>query len=197
MKAIFLDKDGTLLENLPFEVDPARMILGKGAGPGMRLLARLGYRLFVLSNQSGIAHGRFGMDAIDGVRQRLGELLRSQHVNLAGFYFCPHHPAGSVHEYALDCLCRKPMPGMVLQAAAIHGIDLPRSWMVGAILDDIEAGKRAGCRTILLDNGNETEWEFSPRRVPDYLAPNLYAAAVLIANDDEARAKGLPPDSLS
>jgi histidinol phosphatase-like enzyme len=74
------------------------------------------------------------------------------------------------------------MPGLLLQAASDHGIDLRSSWMVGDILHDVEAGNRAGCRTVLIDNGNETEWRLGPRRIPTRMAPDLYAAAVLIAS---------------
>jgi histidinol phosphatase-like enzyme len=91
-----------------------------------------------------------------------------------------------VSDYACDCHCRKPMPGMLLQAARDHGIDLRSSWMVGDILHDVEAGNRAGCRTVLIDNGNETEWRLGPRRIPTRMAPDLYAAAMLIASHGDA-----------
>jgi D,D-heptose 1,7-bisphosphate phosphatase len=187
MKAIFLDKDGTLIDNLPYNVAPRRMMLANGAGAALRLLARLDYRLFVVSNQDGIALGHFGEDAMAPVAARLDDLLFREQVLLDGFYYCPHHPNGSVAQYALECECRKPLPGMLLAAARTHGIDLRSSWMVGDILHDVEAGNRAGCRTLLIDNGNETEWRLGPRRVPTRLAPDLYAAAVLIASHTEAR----------
>ena len=186
MKAIFLDKDGTLVDDLPYNVDPGRIHLVDGAGPGLRLLARLGYRLFVVSNQDGIAFGRFPPSAMDGVRDRLHALLAREGLALAGFYWCPHHLDGSVPAYARDCDCRKPQPGMLLRAAQEHGISLRDSWMIGDILHDVEAGNRAGCRTVLIDNGNETEWRLGPRRVPTRMAPNLHAAAMLVANHGEA-----------
>jgi histidinol phosphatase-like enzyme len=83
---------------------------------------------------------------------------------------------------AAACHCRKQHPGQQLKAALDYGIDLRASWMVGDILHDVEAGNRAGCRTILIDNGNETEWRLGPRRVPTRMAPDLYTAAVLIAS---------------
>jgi D-glycero-D-manno-heptose 1,7-bisphosphate phosphatase len=187
MKAIFLDKDGTLIDNLPYNVEPRRMTLASGAGAALRLLSRLDYRLFVVSNQGGIALGHFGEDAMDLVAARLEDLLFREHVSLDGFYYCPHHPKGALAQYAVGCECRKPQPGMLLAAARTHDIDLRSSWMVGDILHDVEAGNRAGCRTVLIDNGNETEWRLGPRRVPTRLAPDLYAAAVLIASHTEAR----------
>jgi D,D-heptose 1,7-bisphosphate phosphatase len=186
MKAIFLDKDGTLVDDIPYNVEPRRMMLSSGAGPALRLLARLDYRFFVVTNQSGIAHGYFGEDSMRDVSDRLGDLLFREQLSLDGFYYCPHHPEGIVASYAIDCHCRKPEPGMLLQAANEHGIDLRSSWMIGDILHDVEAGNRAGCRTLLIDNGNETEWRLGPRRIPTRMAPDLYAAAVLIAGHGEA-----------
>jgi D-glycero-D-manno-heptose 1,7-bisphosphate phosphatase len=185
MKAIFLDKDGTLVDNLPYNVEPRRIRLSSGAGPALRLLSRLDFRFFVVSNQSGIAEGRFAEDAMGLVADRLGDLLFRENLTLDGFYYCPHHPEGSVTQYAIACECRKPLPGMLLRAAAEHGIDLRASWMIGDILHDVEAGNRAGCRTVLLDNGNETEWRLGPGRIPTRIAPDLYAAAVLIASHHE------------
>jgi D,D-heptose 1,7-bisphosphate phosphatase len=185
IKAIFLDKDGTLVDNVPYNVEPRRITLASGAGPALRLLARLDYRFYVVSNQDGIALGRFGEEAMARVHDRLSDLLFRENLSLDGFYFCPHHPHGDVPRYAVACDCRKPRPGMLLQAASEHGIDLAASWMIGDILHDIEAGNRAGCRTILIDNGNETEWRLGPRRIPTRIAPDLYTAAVLIASHTE------------
>jgi ribonucleoside-diphosphate reductase alpha chain len=98
-------------------------------------------------------------------------------VPLAGFYYCPHHPHGSVPAYAVTCDCRKPRPGLILRAAREQGVDPARSWLVGDILDDVEAGRAAGCRTVLLDNGHETEWVLSPARRPDGVAADLAEAA--------------------
>ena len=105
-------------------------------------------------------------------------------VPLGGFYYCPHYPAGTVSRYAIACACRKPAPGMLLRALREHDLDAERSWLVGDILDDVEAGRRAGCRTVLLDNGHETEWVRSPPRTPDLVAADLADAARLILATD-------------
>ena len=186
MKAVFLDKDGTLVPDLPHNVEPACITLCRGAGPALRLLVRLGYRLFVVTNQPGIAFGRFAAAAMDAVSARIRDLLLREHLALDGFYVCPHHPEGTVAPWSVECHCRKPLPGLLLKAAHEHGIDLRSSWMVGDILHDVEAGNRAGCRTILIDNGNETEWRLGPRRVPTRMARDLYTAAVLIASHGDA-----------
>lgn len=175
--AVFIDKDGTLIDNVPYNVDPALIRLSRGAGEALALLKRQGYLLFIVSNQSGVARGFFPESAIEGVKRRLAELLAEYGVVLDGFYYCPHHPKGTEPGYAVACECRKPMPGMLLAAARDHGLDLKRSWMVGDILDDVEAGHRAGCRSILIDNGNETEWDASLLRNPDHTATDMFEAA--------------------
>jgi D,D-heptose 1,7-bisphosphate phosphatase len=186
MKAIFLDKDGTLIDDIPYNVEPRLITLSSGAGAALRLLARLDYRFFVVSNQDGIAHGRFCDADVRNVGDRIADLLFREQLTLEAFYYCPHHPEGKVATYAVECQCRKPRPGMLLAAASEHGIDLRASWMIGDILHDVEAGNRAGCRTMLLDNGSETEWRLGPGRIPTRMAPDLYSAAVLIASHGES-----------
>jgi histidinol-phosphate phosphatase family protein len=181
MRAIFLDKDGTLVENVPYNVNPALLQLSWHAGPGLQLLKQLGYALFIVTNQAGVAKGLFTESALKPVQARLAEQLAQYGVTLDGFYYCPHSPDGVVGRYAIDCTCRKPMPGMLHRAAREHGIDLARSWMIGDILNDVEAGRRAGCSTVLIDNGNETEWHMTPQRKPHLTAADLYEAATLIA----------------
>ena len=191
-RAVFLDKDGTLIVDIPYNVDPALIELNPGAAEGLTRLHEAGYRLVVITNQSGVARGRFAVEALDPVEDRLSALLAGLGVPLAGFYFCPHHPEGSVSEYAIPCDCRKPKPGMLIRAAEDLGIDLPRSWFVGDILNDVEAGHRAGCRSVLLDVGNETEWVAGPDRTPDFTASNLLEAATAILQADASPASKLP-----
>jgi D-glycero-D-manno-heptose 1,7-bisphosphate phosphatase len=175
--AVFIDKDGTLVRDVPYNVDPARIRLTPGAGPALKLLQESGFALIVITNQPGVGEGRFAAAALERVRARIETLLEPHAVTLDGFYFCPHVAAGG----AASCPCRKPKPGLLYRAALEHGIDLRRSWMVGDILNDIEAGRRAGCRTALIDCGNETEWLLAPWRMPDLVATNLGTAARLIA----------------
>jgi D-glycero-D-manno-heptose 1,7-bisphosphate phosphatase len=185
--AVFLDKDGTLIEDVPYNVDPARVVLSPGAIEGLRLLQRYGYALIVVTNQPGIARGLFDQQAFARLSDHLIRLLADHGITLHGIYHCPHSPDGIIQRHATLCMCRKPMPGMLLRAAREHAIDRNRSWMVGDILNDVEAGRRAGCRTVLIDNGNETEWERSPLRTPDLVADNLHAAArAIILRDHPA-----------
>jgi D-glycero-D-manno-heptose 1,7-bisphosphate phosphatase len=179
-KAVFLDKDGTLVEDVPYNVDPAHIRFTAGAIEGLRLLVDRGFRIFVVSNQPGVALGRFSEKALSAVERHISEELNDRGVTVDGFYYCPHHPQGAIPAYAVRCGCRKPRSGMLMQAARDHGIELTRSWMVGDILDDIEAGRRARCRTILIDNGNETEWDLSGERWPEALADDLLSAAQIV-----------------
>jgi histidinol-phosphate phosphatase family protein len=175
--AVFLDKDGTLVENLPYNVDPARIRLAPTALEAAARLHRAGYLLIVVTNQAGVALGKFEERALGAVEKRLRELLAPAGVPLAGMYWCPHFRDGIVPRYAIDCSCRKPHPGLLWKAANAHRVDLSRSWMVGDILDDVEAGRRAGCRTVLLDVGHETQWRLSGLRLPHLVAPTLGIAA--------------------
>jgi D,D-heptose 1,7-bisphosphate phosphatase len=179
-KAVFLDKDGTLIEDVPYNVDPQKIRLFAGAAEGLTALHENGYALIVVSNQSGVAKGFFPETALVDVERTLRRRLAALGVPLAGFYYCPHHPEGHLAEYAVTCRCRKPRSGMLRQAARELGIDLAQSWMVGDILDDIEAGRLAGCRTVLIDNGNETVWRTGRRRRPHHVASDLAEAAQLI-----------------
>jgi len=179
-RAVFLDKDGTLIEDVPYKVDPTQIRLTAGVGIGLRQMHQMGYQLLVISNQSGVARGYFPESALAAVEQRLRALLKPFNVPLAGFYYCPHHPEGTVAEYAIACTCRKPEPGLLIEAAQDHMIDLTESWFIGDILNDVEAGRKAGCQTILLNNGNETEWLLSADRVPHYMTADLAEAATIV-----------------
>ena len=168
-KAVFIDKDGTLVDNVPYNVDPSRISLARGAARAVESLSANGFRVIVVSNQPGAALGMFPEAALQSVHAHLAKVLPA----LAGFYYCPHHPDAG-------CACRKPAPGLLERAAREQGIDLGASWMIGDILDDIEAGRRAGCRTILLDVGNETEWRRGEARSPHHVAAGLAQAAEII-----------------
>lgn len=187
-RAAFVDKDGTLVENVPYNVDPRLVELTEGATEGLRMLAEAGYAIVIASNQSGIARGLFAREALAVVEERVRSLLAPSGVDVVAFRHCPHLPDGTVLEFAITCECRKPAPGMLLDAARELEIDLPASWMIGDILDDVEAGHRAGCRSVLVDRGNETKWELSPARTPDVVVANLADAAREILASDRAPA---------
>lgn len=184
-KAIFLDKDGTLVKNIPYNVDEKKIVLLPLVGEGLQMLSSLGYKLIIFSNQSGIAQGYFGERELQKAYKKLTELLKPYGVTLDGFYYCPHHPEGNVARYTKNCTCRKPSPKLLYRASKTHLIDLSKSFVVGDILDDCEAGNKAGCQTILIDNGNETEWQIGIERIPDGIASNFLEAVRIIRSETE------------
>jgi D-glycero-D-manno-heptose 1,7-bisphosphate phosphatase len=181
-KAIFLDKDGTLIPDIPYNIDPDKITLSDDCVEGLKVLMDDGYKLIVISNQSGIARGYFTEKQFVEVIRRVYELLNEQGVSLTDFYYCPHHPDGIDMLYAINCDCRKPLPGMLIAPANKHQLDLSECWMIGDILNDVEAGNNAGCRTILTDNGNETEWIKGSSRIPSYKCETINQAAMFIHN---------------
>ncbi len=195
-RAVFLDKDGTLVENVPYNVDVARIRLTPGAAAGLRRLHDAGYKLVVVTNQAGVARGYFEEAALGAVEARLRELLAEAGVPLAGFYSCPHHPDGVVPAYTMRCACRKPGPGMIRRASRELGLSPVTSWLVGDSLDDIEAGRCAGCRTILLSRETSAP-ETPPARKPHYVASDMgeAAARILTAGGLMAAATAVPPSA--
>lgn len=172
-KAVFIDKDGTMIRDVPYNVDPRYIRLTAKTGRALRRMKDAGYKLIVISNQSGIARSLFKERDLLAVNRRVQALLARYGVKVDAFYYCPHAPDDR-------CECRKPMPGMILRAAKDHAVNLRISWMIGDILNDVEAGNRAGCRTIHIDNGNETEWLKGDYRQPSYTVRDLAAAAEII-----------------
>ena len=189
-KAIFIDKDGTLIPDIPYNVQPDLITLQKGVVEGLKIFARSGYLLVIISNQSGVARGYFDEAALQPVKEKITDLLAKEGIPLHGFYYCPHHPQGKLAAYAVECDCRKPAPGMILEAARTLQIDLAASWMIGDILNDAEAGNRAGCRTVLINNGNETGWVSGEWRKPDLVTGDVWEAALLICTKQGPKGKG-------
>lgn len=184
-QAVFFDKDGTLIENIPYNVDFEKVRFAQGAKAALLSLSRH-FQFHIVTNQAGVALGYFDESALTSLKRKFSEMFTEIGVTLEDFHYCPHHPQGVISSYAMECSCRKPNPGMILEAARRYGIDLSRSWMVGDILDDIEAGKKAGCRTVLIDNGNETEWILNAWRTPDFKVKNLREVADVITSAEDA-----------
>ncbi|MBI4494896.1 MAG: HAD family hydrolase [Chloroflexi bacterium] len=187
-RAIFLDRDGTLIDDQCFAFRPERITLALGAGDALRAMAGADYALVVVTNQSGVARGYFGEAEVRAMHQRLRELLAEQGVQLAGCYYCPHLPDGVVPRYRVECPCRKPRPGMLLQAARELDLDLHVSWVVGDIWEDVLAGDAVGCRTVLVGHGVR---EPMPAALigRTLRADNLpQAAALILASDRDAHA---------
>lgn len=149
-KACFLDRDGVLIEEEDYLCDPARVRLCSGAVEAIKLAHSVGRKVFLISNQAGLAKGKFKMEDLNAVHAKVEELLAEQGVALDGYYYCPHHAKGIVPEYTRECPCRKPGPGMILKAAEEHDLDVKNSFMIGDRLTDLEAGVNAGCSAVAL-----------------------------------------------
>jgi len=178
---LFIDKDGTLIENVPYNVDPAQLRFMPGAGQALAALSSAGLALVIVTNQSGLARGYFTRAQFAQLQEALLRRLRDEAgVRIDDVLLCPHEPDAQGRP---ACLCRKPAPGMLITAARRHGLDLTRSWMVGDTLDDVEAGRRAGARGLLFDSGGETVWRRSPLREPEAVFDNWAALAAHVLDE--------------
>lgn len=176
-RGVFLGLGGTLVERTPEGVPPQPLTLAEGADRALADLAAAGYGLAVVSRQPGVARGLIKEAVLEDVGEQLASLARGVGAGLLGFWYCPHLPDAQLARYRAGCTCRMPAPGLLLRAAQSGGIDLAASWLIADTLDDVEAGRRVGCHTILLDNGGETEWREGAQRHPHYVVKDIAAAA--------------------
>ncbi|OYT99246.1 MAG: HAD family hydrolase [Burkholderiales bacterium PBB1] len=191
--AVFIDKDGTLLDEGSRTTQPAPLRFQPGALECLTALAAKGLALIVVTNQSGLSMGHVTRREFSQRQAALErQLVEAAGIALTDFVVCPHTPAPDGQP---ACLCRTPAPGLLIRAARAHRIDLAASWMVGDTLDDIEAGRRAGCRTLLLNTGRETQWRRSPLRTPharcthwDAVTPLILASGNDLCAPDESNA---------
>ncbi len=180
-RAVLLDRDGTISEEVGYVNHPDRFQLYPWTAPAISRLNRAGLKVIMITNQSGVARGYFPESLVLEIHLRLREELARGGAVLDGVYYCPHHPEGSVESYRRQCLCRKPGTGMLERAAVEHGLDLGSSFVVGDKYLDVQVGFKVGARTILVTTGygkgellyNGDSW---PRR-PDHVAANLLEAA--------------------
>lgn len=153
MKAVFLDRDGTLVVERGYITRPDDIALIPGVAAAIITLRERGWKVFVVTNQGCVAKGMISEDELAAIHFRMAALLGAEGAQLDGIYFCPHHPDGSVEEYARDCDCRKPLPGLLERAASEHDVDLGASVMVGDTFRDLEAGRAVGAATVLVLTG--------------------------------------------
>ena len=175
--AVFLDRDNTLIANDGDLGDPGAVRLMDGVAGGLKALREAGYRLIVVTNQGGVARGKFSEDDVDAVHQRIATLV-DETAGAGGlidrFYYCPYHPDARLEEYRRDHPWRKPHPGMLLQAARDLDLDLAECWLIGDRQRDVEAASAAGCRAVLIRRQGEGADEEDARR------------AVVVASFEEA-----------
>jgi D-glycero-D-manno-heptose 1,7-bisphosphate phosphatase len=183
-QAVFLDRDGTLIQDRGYICDFSQVGFFPFAAAAVRALNRAGYLVIVASNQSAVARGICSEEQVLGLHRKLRAHFKKRGAAIAAFYHCPFLAEGTVDAYRAHSPLRKPSPGMLLQAALDFDLDLGRCFMVGDKADDIEAGKRAGCRTILVRTGKGRESEAGLAAggpEPDRIVDDLAAAARAIA----------------
>ena len=175
-RAVFLDRDGTINEEREYlhRIDEFAFI--PGVPEAIRRLKEAGFLVIVVTNQSGIGRGYYDEDALCALHRHLDAELARSGTAIDAYYFCPHHPSHAEGDYRRACSCRKPLPGMLLQAAADFGVDLAASYMIGDKLADVEAGRAAGCRPVLVRTGYGAAAE--PRLSPDVPCHDDLSAAV-------------------
>jgi D,D-heptose 1,7-bisphosphate phosphatase len=181
--AVFLDRDGTLNEDPGYINDPEKVVLFPETGDALALLKKYGFLLIVISNQSGIARGLMTSKDVESVNDKINNLLSEYKVKIDAFYFCPAHPDYSNEE---DCECRKPSPKLIFEATKEFNIDLKKSYFIGDSIADVQCGKNAGIKTILVRTGKGGE-SFSilqkGNNFPTFVADNLLNACNFILAD--------------
>ncbi len=171
-KAVFLDRDDTIIKDKVYLSDPGEIEILPQAADSIRLLNEQDIPVIVITNQSGIARGLLTEKRLRIIHERLSSLLREQGARIDAIYYCPHHPEGTVERYAVSCSCRKPKPGMLLKAAKDFRLDLPSCFMIGDKPDDIEVIHNVGGKGILVQTGKHHD-----HRRADFIAGDILQAA--------------------
>jgi D-glycero-D-manno-heptose 1,7-bisphosphate phosphatase len=179
-RAVFIDRDGTVSEEVGYVNHPTRYRVFPYTAPAIKLLNDAGVLAVLVTNQAGVARGYFAEEMIGQVHDLLRQALARGGAQLDAIYYCPHHPSVGAPPYRLDCDCRKPRPGLIERAARDLDIDLPASWMIGDRYGDVELARNAGVRSAFVLSGyGRGEWEYQRagwQHEPDLVADDLLAA---------------------
>ena len=197
-RAVFLDRDG-VLNDLEYDKEEGRiggplsadrLKVFPYAGESVRRIKELGFMVILVSNQPGVAKQQFTRSELEKMKMKVRNELARRGGSLDAEYYCLHHPDARVKRYRLDCKCRKPKPGLLLQAASENDLDISNSFFVGDALVDVKAGKAAGCKTILL--GHPTTFLSSlvekEKAAPDFILPSLKQVPVLLQSIQQPKA---------
>lgn len=177
-KAVFLDRDGTLIVEKNYLSDPAEVELEKDVIPALKLLQQKGYLLIIVTNQSGIGRGLFSVEDFKRVEAELNRQLKEHQITISKTYFCPHHPTEALPIYKQDCACRKPHPGMIKQGLQDFHLNAQKCFMIGDKLSDIGAGQALNIPSILVECGyGKEEAQKNKGKAPDFIATSLLQAA--------------------
>jgi D-glycero-D-manno-heptose 1,7-bisphosphate phosphatase len=185
--AVFLDRDGTINEQMGYINHPSRFTILPGAARAMRFFNDMGYLTIIVSNQSGVARGYYPLALVHEIHSLLKNRLQEEAgARIDAIFFCPHHPQGIVPDFAVNCRCRKPKTGLIDQACRAFDIHLPSSFMIGDMCSDMELANRAGIKGILVKTGyglGEIEHVLPVRQVKlVHVAQDLFGAAQWIAD---------------
>lgn len=184
--AVFLDRDGTINEDVGYLTDVAQLRIYPFAPDAIRLLRRAGFAIVVVTNQGGVARGLMTPAFVEETHRRMAERLGRAGAHVDDWFYCPHHPEAVVPGLSTPCACRKPGTAMPLEAAARHGLDLARSWVIGDHWRDVQMGHAAGARAVLLRTGHgrdQEKWRPAGQRV-EAICDNLMAAAAFVLAQD-------------
>lgn len=190
-KAVFLDRDGVITKEPPYyahKID--QLVLIPKSAEAIRLLNESGFKVVVVSNQSGVARGYYQEKDIQIYNSEMKRRLEEKGAHIDAIYYCPHYSKATIEKYKIDCDCRKPKPGMLKRAEKDLNLDLKGSFLIGDKMNDIEAGYRAGCKTILVltGQGNDESKKISKMDIkPNYISNNLYTASQIIKRNDKGK----------
>ena len=178
--AVFVDRDGTINEQMGYINHPSRFVILPGVPEAIRLLNSNDFLVIVVSNQSGVAWGYFPIDLVHKVHDELKRILNKNNCTVDGIFFCPHHSQGTVPEYRLECDCRKPKTGLIKQAQEVFDIDMSSSYVIGDRYSEIELANRLNLKGVLVKTGygrGEVKYILPGKPQPDYIAEDLLDAA--------------------
>jgi len=193
-KAVFMDRDDTLIKDPGYINDPDQVQLLAGTSEALIELKQMGYKRVIVTNQSAVARGIVSEQVLKQIHKRLQKLLVHEGAGIEKIYYCPYHPDGVIEKYRKESDNRKPNPGMILAAAREMDIDLNRSWVIGNSYRDIVAGQRAGCKTILINSSIDQTYRKPTDPVPDKQAVNMKEAVNIIKmHDRPGRAPEVAP----
>lgn len=183
---IFFDRDGTIIEEKNYLSQTSDLKVLEGVVSGLQKLKHLGMPIYLITNQAGIAHGIFNEEQLRLIHLFLTNKLMESKIKFRATFYCPHHPEAEVSKYRFDCFSRKPNPGLLYQAARFDKLNLKHSYIIGDKLSDLEAGRRAGTKTILVLTGYGME-EFkkiNPDQKPYFIATDVNNAADWIIHQE-------------
>lgn len=190
-EAVFLDRDGVITKEPPYyahKIDQLELI--PKSAEAIRLLNESGFKVIVVSNQSGVARGYYQEKDIEIYNRAMQKKLEEKNAYIDAIYYCPHYSEATIEKYKIDCECRKPKPGMLKQAEKDLNLNLKLSFLIGDKISDIEAGYRAGCKTILVltGQGNDELKKISKMNIkPNYISNNLYTASQIIDRNNKGK----------